>query len=157
MLAVLVIVGFIMAPGFYRKTDDAPHSNPVGHQVLRTPQPDKQFSEKVVVSYIYRGVRCASCVRLEQLTREAVAEQFATEIQRGVVEFNIVNAGKKENAHVIQAYGLYTQAVIVSDVIRGEEQRWKLLPKVWELLYNENAFKTYVQTEVAAYLKEKQL
>jgi hypothetical protein len=55
----------------------------------------------------------------------------------------------------VKDYKLFTKSVIVADMVQGKEQRWKNLPRVWELLRNEADFKAYVKNETAAYLRGK--
>ena len=150
VILALIVLWLIMAPNFSQNSDDAPTSRSADQSMA-----GEQGRDAVLVSYLYRGVRCASCVRLEKFTREAVEERFADDMARGRVVFRVVNAGRKENKHFTQTYKIYTQAVIVSDVVNGKEVRWKNLQNVWRLLYNEKAFKAYVQTEVAAYVEER--
>ena len=82
-------------------------------------------------------------------------EGFSSEIERGSIEFATINVEDPENKHCIEDYQLYTKSVIVSDVSGQRERRWKNLTRVWELLRDERAFKSYVQDEVKQYLTEQ--
>lgn len=110
-------------------------------------------SHAVTVYYFHGKYRCYSCNLIEQLTRISVEEGFSEEIGKGLVSFKVLNVEEQENSHFIKDYSLYTKSVIVSDVRGGKEIRWKNLTKVWELLRNEVAFKSYVQAEVNKFLK----
>jgi hypothetical protein len=106
----------------------------------------------IVVYYFHTTNRCYSCMKLEKLTYLAIAEGFDRELGDGRVKFTSINVEQDENKHFIKDYKLYTKSVIVSDVAQGEEQRWKNLQRVWELLREDQAFKEYVQDEVRLYL-----
>jgi hypothetical protein len=67
-----------------------------------------------------------------------------------------VNVQEPRNNHFIKDYRLYTKSVIVSDILKGKEARWKNLQRVWELVRKDKAFKGYVQKEVEEYLQGKQ-
>lgn len=110
---------------------------------------------KIVVYYFHGNSRCASCMTIEQYTRKAVEEAFASELKSSDLELKVINVETPENAHFIKDYQLYTRSVILSDVKEGKETRWKNLQKVWELLRDEQAFKDYVQMEVFDYLEEQ--
>lgn len=115
-----------------------------------------QQTEKVIVYYLHGRARCASCVTIEEYTRETVRDAFADELKTGRLELKILNVETPENKHFIKEYQLYSQSVVVSEVVQGQEIRWKNLPKIWQLFYNEAAFKKYLQTEITEYLREEQ-
>lgn len=114
-----------------------------------------QETDKVIVYYFHGNYRCPSCIKIERYTRESIEATFAKELKKGQIEFRSINVDVPDNRHYIKDYKLYTKSVIVSDMGQGKQQRWKNLQKVWELLYNETDFKTYVKSETAAYLEGK--
>lgn len=116
-------------------------------------QPSDKESHSVIVYYFHGNVRCHSCNKIEQLTKQAVAQGFVEELQKGLLEIKIINVQQGENEHYVKEYKLYSKSVIVSDVIDGAEKRWKNLRKVWELLNNEGSFMAYIQEEVELYLQ----
>jgi thiol-disulfide isomerase/thioredoxin len=107
---------------------------------------------RVIVYYFHGKSRCGTCKRIEQLTKEAVAESFANEISAGLVKLKVINVDEKENSHFSKDYQLFTRSVVVSDIVNGKEKQWKNLQKVWELIHNDEAFKKYIQDEIKAYL-----
>ena len=118
--------------------------------------PTAQRTDKVIVYYLHGRARCASCLTIEKYTRETVRDAFANELKTGLLELKIVNVETPENKHFIKDYQIYSQSVVVSEVNQEKEIRWKNLQKIWELLYNEEAFKKYIQLEIAKYLWEEQ-
>ena len=125
----------------------------IASQEVSDNQALKEKDSKVIVFYFHGNVRCSTCKRIERLTVEAVTETFGDELKNGLLELNVVNVEKPENNHFIKEYQLYTRSVIVSEVTDGTEQRWENLNKVWELVRNEEAFKHYIQKEIAGYLQ----
>jgi hypothetical protein len=107
----------------------------------------------IVVYYFHTTNRCYSCTQLEKMTYLAVADGFEKELADGRVKFASINVEQDENKHFIKDYKLYTKSVIISDVAKGKEMRWKNLQKVWELLRDDEVFKDYVQEEVRLYLR----
>lgn len=114
-----------------------------------------QETDKVIVYYFHGTYRCPSCMTIERYTRESIEASFAKELKKGQIEFRSINVDLPANKHYTTDYKLFAQFVIVSDRVQGKERRWKNLQKVWELLYNETDFKTYVKSETAAYLEGK--
>jgi hypothetical protein len=109
---------------------------------------------QVIVYYFHGNFRCQTCRRIEQLTREAVSENFGAELSAGALEMQVINVEQPENSHFSKEYQLFTRSVVVSDMVNGKETQWKNLQKVWELVHNEKAFKEYIRSEVKAYLSQ---
>ena len=132
----------------------APAKVPPAKPAPKTPaKPAPKAQRKLVAFYFHGNYRCASCQRIEALSAETVKANFAKEIQAGRLEWRVVNVETRGNEHYMKDYKLFTKSVVLSDTRNGKETRWKNLDKVWTLLHDEAAFKTYVRDEVAAYLK----
>lgn len=107
----------------------------------------------VVVTYFHTTARCASCLRIEDLTDATMTTRFAVPIAEKRVLWRSLNLDEPANAHFAKDYGLYTKSVIVSEVRGGREVRWKNLDQVWTLLGDPAAFQNYVEREVRAFLE----
>jgi hypothetical protein len=118
-------------------------------------KPAAVAARKVVVTYFHGNVRCATCRRIEAWTEQAVLGSFLKDIQAKRVEWRVINVDETPNQHYLKDYRLYTKSVIVSDVVKGKEARWKNLDRIWNLVDDEAKFKEYIRAEVAAYLKAK--
>jgi hypothetical protein len=112
------------------------------------------LEDHIVVYYFHSTQRCASCRKIEAYTREAVETFFAEDLEKGRVVWKLVNTDEKQNKHYRKDYHLYTKSVVVSEVINGKQERWKNLPKVWELLGDKPGFLLYIQEETTDYLAE---
>jgi hypothetical protein len=110
------------------------------------------FPEVIRVTYFSSDVRCATCVRIEHMTREVVERNFATELENGRIEIQVVNLDGPGNAHFVQDYRLISKTVIVSDLARGEEIRWENLQQVWTKQRDKQAFEAYVVDAVRRHL-----
>jgi hypothetical protein len=117
---------------------------------------DKDLSatndHRIIVYYFHGSYRCRTCKQIERLTKEAVFGFFDDELNKGLIEFKVINIEEPNNKHFVKNYRLFTKSVVVSDIVKGKENQWKILQKVWELVYNEEAFKGYVRNEIKAYL-----
>ncbi len=108
----------------------------------------------MVVAYYFHGnVRCVSCVKIEALSRKAVAEGFPEEIKSGRLEFREVNVDEPRYRHFINEYRLSSQSLVVVQVRDGRQVRWKNLEKVWTLLDSESEFISYVRDGVSGFLE----
>ncbi len=120
---------------------------------LTTAKPGKE-DHKVVVYYFHGNARCFSCKKIEAFTAESMETFFKEDLKNKRVEFQVINVDKKENAHFIQDYQLYTKSVIVADIVKEKQIRWKNLAKIWEFLSDKESFAAYIKEEIAAYQKE---
>ena len=109
----------------------------------------------VRVYYFHTTQRCASCKKIEALTEEAIRAGFGEELAAGNLEWQLINTDEAPNRHFIKDYQLYTKSVVVVDLVNGQQERWKNLPKIWELLNDPAAFGQYVRQEVRAYLDKR--
>lgn len=106
----------------------------------------------VVVTYFTTDVRCDSCVKIEELTRAAVEEQFADEVAAGRVRFRIRNLDRPENKHFAREYEMAFKTVVISQESSDEVLRWEKRDEVWKLLDEPEQFKAYVAAPVREFL-----
>ncbi len=109
-------------------------------------------ADAILVTYFSSDVRCATCMRIERLTRECVERNFAPEIQSGRIALRTVNLDGPGNEHFVQDYRLISKTVIVSDLAKGQEVRWENLQQVWTKQKDEPAFEAYVVDAVRRHL-----
>ncbi len=111
-------------------------------------------SDYVRVIYFHGDYRCATCNKLEELSKMTVEQHFAEEQKSGKVKFDIINVAKKENEHYTNEFNLYNQSLIVIKYKNGEKKEWKNCKKIWNLVRNEGKYLDYVKNEVKEYLKD---
>jgi hypothetical protein len=110
-----------------------------------------------VVAYYFHGqMRCSTCHKLEQYSKEAIESNFKDALASGKLEFKVVNIEDRGNEHYGKDYQLYTKSLILSLVKDGKEIKWKNMDKIWEYVGNKQKFTDYVKSEVANLLKEVQ-
>ncbi|HPA16877.1 MAG TPA: nitrophenyl compound nitroreductase subunit ArsF family protein [Verrucomicrobiae bacterium] len=120
------------------------------------PLPGQLVADGVVVFYFHGHYRCDSCDRIEQFTREAIAENFRAQMASGAVAWRSVNTDIAGNAHFTEEYQLVTRTVVVVRTRDGTVRSWKKLDRVWDLLGEGDGFKRYIADEVAGYLGGRQ-
>lgn len=110
----------------------------------------------VVAYYLHGTMRCPTCHKLEQYSKEAVEANFKDALRSGKLEYKVVNVEAKGNEHYNSDYQLYTKSLILSLVKDGKEIKWKNMDKIWEYVGNKQRFIDYVKNGVADLLKEAQ-
>jgi len=117
---------------------------------------EDKSSGKVVAYYFHGTMRCPTCHKLEQYSKEAIETNFKDALASGKLEFKVVNVEDKGNEHYGNDYQLYTKALVLSLVKNGKEAKWMNLDKIWEYVGNKQRFIDYVKSGVADLLKEAQ-
>lgn len=105
-----------------------------------------------VAYYFYNTIRCASCLKIEKYSHEAIERGFADKLAAGELSWMMKNLDEEANFHFVDDYKLFTKALILVRYEDGKQVKWKNCDKVWELLNDEAAFKKYVESEVADFL-----
>lgn len=147
VLALAAVVTVAISLYLGRQALDA---SPVATQVV-TVRPGVT-PDVIKVTYFSSDVRCYTCVRIEQLTRQTVERHFAPELASGRIAFQVINLDGPGNRHFIEDYRLISKTVIVSDLAAGEEVRWENLQDVWTRQKDERAFEAYVVDAVRRHL-----
>ena len=147
MLALAAVAGVavLLYPG--RQALDA---SPVATQVVTVRS--GVTPDVIKVTCFSSDVRCYTCVRMEQPTRQTVERHFAPELASGRVAFQVINRDGPGNGHFVQGYRLVGKTVIASDLAAGEEVRWEDLQDVWRRQKDERAFEAYVVEAVQRHL-----
>jgi hypothetical protein len=110
-------------------------------------------NRKVVVYYFHRTMRCATCIKLEEYSDEAIKSGFNAQLKNGQLEWRIINIEDAGNEHYENDYKLYSQSLVLVELQNGKQQRWKNLEKIWELVGMKGVYLHYVQEEVKSYLE----
>jgi hypothetical protein len=118
-------------------------------------KPAPKVQRRLIAYYFHGNYRCTSCRTIEAWTKKTIEDNFAADLKAGRLEWRMVNVETSGNEHYMKDYKLFTKSVVLSDVRNGKEVKWNNLAKVWTLLGDEAAFKTYVRDEVKASLTAK--
>jgi hypothetical protein len=120
-----------------------------------TPGPPAAASASRIIAYYFHvTVRCTTCRTIEAYSREAILNHFKSDIDRGRIEWRVVNVQLPENKHFVKDYQLFTKSVVLVHIANGKEQTYKILNDVWELVGDKARFQAYVDKEVRGYLAQ---
>lgn len=115
---------------------------------------NKEGQDRVYAYYFHTTYRCATCLKIENLSKMTIEKYFAKELKENNIVFISVNVELPENRHYVEDYQLYTKSLIFSLIKDGKELKWKNLDKVWLKVRNEEDFERYVKEEMENFLKE---
>lgn len=111
-------------------------------------------THKVVAYYFHNTQRCSTCLEIERRSEAALKAEFADALERGTLEWRVLNMEEPPNAHFVTDYALVTSSLVIVDVHDGRQRAWASMDRVWELVHDdETAFTDYVAKQVRAYLE----
>jgi len=120
-----------------------------------TISPNVESSEIVYAYYFHGDVRCATCIKLENYSHEALTTGFEKELGDSTIIWQMVNYDKDINKHFIEDFQLYTKALVLVRHKDGKVTAWKNLDKIWNLVGNKEDYIKYVQSETKQFLEGK--
>ncbi len=105
-------------------------------------------ADAVVVYYFHGTQRCMTCNRIEELTKQAVQENFADQLASGRIVFRSVNVDEQANEHYIQDFQLSARTVVMQ---KGDS--YEKLDQVWNLVREPEKFVQYIGNGLERLLK----
>ena len=111
-----------------------------------------QKSSNITVYYFYSRVRCATCIKMEKYTEEAVKTGFSEMLEKGELVWAPTNIDEPQNEIFIKKYRLHTKAVVISKNVEGKEVEWKNLDRIWELVRDKQSFTSYIKSELNQFI-----
>ena len=149
ILVLAVLLGFVaVSVGYLVYTQVRPRGN------TGSPGAGAPAGTRTVVYYFYTNVRCASCRRIEQWTREALEKTFPAELSDGRIEWKPVNVEEKGNEHFVKDFALKAKTVVVSRMVNGKTAEWADMIEVWELLADQKRFSRLITDKVRQYIEK---
>jgi hypothetical protein len=106
----------------------------------------------VTVIYFHGEKRCRTCIRIGELARKVVEEEFAAEVRTGNLRWEEINYEEPARAHHVKGYELVSSTVVVTRWRDGKELKWKKLDGVWDHAGDEVDFRAYVANGVREFL-----
>ena len=106
----------------------------------------------IIAYYLHGNRRCATCLKLEAYSAEALQTGFEKELADSSLIWKTVNYDENENEHFIADYQLYTKTLILSRVENGKETAWINLDKIWNLVGDKDDYIAYVQSETRKFM-----
>ncbi|MCU0224616.1 MAG: nitrophenyl compound nitroreductase subunit ArsF family protein [Acidobacteria bacterium] len=108
-----------------------------------------------VVAYYFHGkLRCKTCVGMEGMATAVLKTDFPAQLKDKTIEWRVVNYDDSANEHFIKDYQLVGPAIVLVELSGGKQVRYRNLEKIWQLAHEEDEFKQYVRTQLAAFLKQ---
>lgn len=116
---------------------------------------EEVVADGVIAYFLHTDVRCWNCNTIEKFAHRALTEGFAGELASGGIEWRVLNMDEPANEHLAVEFELVTSSVVLARNESGERTDWKNLSRVWDLVHEEEEFKSYVADATHAFLEER--
>lgn len=77
--------------------------------------------DRIEVLYFHGKQRCATCMAIEQRTRETLEEQFADELKNGALVFRVIDISQPENEALADKYEVTWSSLYLCQWKAGRE------------------------------------
>ena len=114
---------------------------------VRTNSPQAS-GRQVVVYYLHRTFRCASCNRMEQMTHDALKKAFAGELASGSMRWQTADFQQQEQLG--QRYEATFPSVVVVSTLDGRDTGHRRMDVMWSLRDDPAAFRATLTEAVKA-------
>src|SRR3990172_79535 len=91
---------------------------------------NKPENDSIIVYYFHSTSRCVSCIKIEKWSYDAITDSFPDAMKEGKLVWRPNNIDKQENKRFIKEYTLFTNTLIVTEIKKGKQVRWKNPDKV---------------------------
>jgi len=152
IILMILALATLLAPAAIAADEKPPAEQAPAVTDSTTPS-EAPAADRIVVTYFHGDRRCATCMKLEAYSQEAIVGEFADDLRAGKIEWRTVNFDEDANKHFAKDYGLYSQSLVLSHIVDGEEVAWKNLDQIWKLVGDKDKFLPYVRTATHEFMK----
>lgn len=107
---------------------------------------------KFIAYYFHTTARCATCLKIEDEARSVIETDFADQLRSERLVWKVVDVEVPENSHFVQDFQLLTKSLVLVEQEDGRPKRFKVLDKVWELVWSPDRYRDYVRGELRTFL-----
>lgn len=110
-------------------------------------------SDHIAVYYMHSTFRCETCNTIEAMTRDLLDNEYAQEIESGLIRWQEVDFQKDKT--LARRFDIAASCIVVANVRDGEYREFQRLDNVWTLLNNSSAFDQYIRNAIDVYLAQQ--
>jgi hypothetical protein len=152
VIAIVTVIGVLLALAVFAQNSRKPEVRPANPPSTVAKTANQAHQSKIIAYYFHGTVRCVTCRKIESLSHDVVASDFAEPLKTGQLEWQVVNVDLPDSQHFIRDYQLVTKSLVLVKYEDGKQVGYKNLQKIWTLINDEQAFRVYVKGELQAAL-----
>ncbi len=118
---------------------------------------------RISVYYLFNTFRCATCRKVESLTKEAVLGTeavpgpFADDVSAGKLTFESLNIEQEEHSHFLTNFGTQAKIPVIAEISGNRIVRFVVLDKSWFLFDDKPRYLGYVRDAIETFRKNEEL
>lgn len=122
--------------------------------IMRELNPSEKISipasqNSLMIYYFHGNKRCYTCNKIEEQTKDVLAHQFSTLLEKGKIIFKSINIDEKVNEHFIKKFDLSNGTVVLK-----LKNNYKKLDNVWKLINDKVSFDQYIIEHVQVFVED---
>ncbi len=90
---------------------------------------------------------------MENLTKEALNIYFLNDVQNGNITFRMIDMELPKYKSLRKKYDLFTSTLVLIEVSRSKESRWKIVTDAWHLTDKKQKFIEMFRSELMEFRK----
>jgi hypothetical protein len=115
---------------------------------------DKEAPNAIKIIYFHGNNRCTTCNNMEKYTRELLEEDYASELKKGKLVFEVYNFDVDSNAAVVDKYKIESSTLLIVKSKKGKEKVTDLTETGFTYAkYQEEKFKESVANKLNEVLR----
>ena len=146
------IIGALLATPVAADTAGAPLSSAAAAEVGAPAADVAPPFQRLDLHYFHPTIRCVSCLTLEALSAETVADSFAVELAAGRLSWQVHDFELPAGAALADSFAVESSTLIIAESLGGEAGRWESIDHIWYLLETPDSLGAYVASVIRAYL-----
>jgi hypothetical protein len=83
---------------------------------------EKEAPTAIKVIYFHGNVRCTTCNNMEKYTRELLEEDYASELKKGKLAFEVYNFDDESNAALVEKYKIESSTLLIVKSKNGKDK-----------------------------------
>ena len=116
--------------------------------------PVVETGDRIEVLDFHTDHRCKTCLTIENLTKTLLAEDYAEEMESGLMSFRLINADDKANAAIVEKYFAYGTTLVINTIFQGKEKAVDLTNFAFMHVEKKDTFIAEIKKHLDASLKE---
>jgi hypothetical protein len=120
-----------------------------GISTTSTRSPARGGTENGLIAYYFHGnMRCDTCQSIETQAHDAIRRFFSSELQRGEIQWKILNYEEGPGADLAEKFGVLNPVVVLVRMQDGQISDSRCLEEVWSVVDDKPAFAELIRNEV---------
>ena len=110
-------------------------------------------TDRIEVLDFHTDHRCKTCLTIEKMTKEVLADDYGDQMENGAITFQLINVDKEENLPMAQKFLAFGSSLVLNVIIGGEEKHIDLTNFAFMNAEDEEKFKAGLKEHLTSELQ----